>query len=317
MRISGESYVDPGGERLSRRGFLRASLAALAAAPGNALGTRIGSPVPLFAAKVMVGAHPWVYASTQPGNDPTPVLETVFADVSAAGLDCVELMHHVLRHEDAVERIAGLIQKHRLPVIGTSFDGPMWNRLKHAEIYEDAEKVVTRLSRLGGRTLGTSVGRAPGPKTAEQLNAQAEMLRRLITLCSKHSVVLNLHNHTYEVENNEHDLRGTVERIPDVKLGPDLNWLLRAGADPVDFIMRYGSRIVFLHLRDQQSDGKWAEAMGEGDMDYVAIGNALRKIKFSGDAMIELAFEGGFRPTRPIRESLRMSREYVRRTLGF
>ncbi len=265
----------------------------------------------------MVGAHLWVYASTQAGYDPTPVLETVFADMSAAGLNCVELMHHVLRHDDAVERIGGLIQKYGLPVIGSSFDGSMWNRTKHAEIFEEADKVITRLSRLGGRTLGTSVGRAPAPKTVEQLDAQAEMLRRLIALCSKHGVVLNLHNHTYEVENNEHDLRGTLERIPDVKLGPDLNWLLRAGVDPVDFILRYGSRIVFLHLRDQQSDGKWAEAMGEGDMDYAAIGNALRKIKFSGDAMIELAFERGFQPTRPIRESLRMSREYVRRILGF
>ncbi len=265
----------------------------------------------------MIGAHLWVYASTQPGYDPTPVLETVFADVSAAGLDCVELMHHALRHDDAVERIGGLIQKHRLPVIGTSFDGPMWNRVKHAEIFEDAVRVITHLARLGGRTLGISVGRAPGPKTAEQLDAQAELLRRLIALCSEHGVVLNLHNHTYEVENNEHDLRGTLERIPDVKLGPDLNWLLRAGVDPVDFILRYGDRIVFLHLRDQHSDGKWAEAMGEGDMDYVAIGNALRKIKFSGDAAIELAFELGFQPTRPIRESLRISRDCVRRTLGF
>jgi hypothetical protein len=55
----------------------------------------------------MVGTHLWVCASTRPGYDPTPVLETVFADVSAVGLDCVEPMHHALRHEDAVELIGG------------------------------------------------------------------------------------------------------------------------------------------------------------------------------------------------------------------
>ena len=87
---------------------------------------------------------------------------------------------------------------------------------------------------------------------------------------------MNLHNHTYEVENGEHDLKGTLKRIPDVKLGPDLNWLLRAKVDPVDFINRYGDRIVFLHLRDQKTDGAWSEAMGEGNMDYMAIGQALR-----------------------------------------
>jgi sugar phosphate isomerase/epimerase len=142
-------------------------------------------------------------------------------------------------------------------------------------------------------------------------------LRKIIALCKAHGVVLNLHNHTYEVENNEHDLKGTLARIPDVKLGPDLNWLVRAGEDPVDFIRRYGNRIIFLHLRDQKADGKWSEAMGEGSTDYAAIGRALHQINFAGDAIIELAHENNFKLTRPLRESLKMSREYVRKRLGY
>jgi sugar phosphate isomerase/epimerase len=267
--------------------------------------------------RMTVGAHVWVYASTQPGYDPFPVLETAFSDISAAGLDCVELMHQALRHEDAVARIGELSEKYRLPVIGSSFDGPMWSREKHDAIYEDADAVVSRLAKLGSRTLGTGVGSAARLKTEDELDAQADLLGRIMKLCGRHGVVLNLHNHTYEVENNEHDLKGTLKRIPGIKLGPDLNWLLRAKVDPVDFIQRHGSRIVFLHLRDQGADGKWTEAMGEGSMDYAAIGRALRKVRFSGDAAIELAFERGFQPTRPLRETLRMSREYVRRTLGF
>ena len=73
-----------------------------------------------------------------------------------------------------------------------------------------------------------------------------------------HGVVLNLHNHTYEVENVMHDLEGTLARIPDVKLGPDLNWLVRAGVDPVEFIHRFGKQIVFMHIRDQKADGTWS-----------------------------------------------------------
>jgi sugar phosphate isomerase/epimerase len=114
-----------------------------------------------------------------------------------------------------------------------------------------------------------------------------------------------------------HDLKGTLARIPEVKLGPDLNWLVRGGVDPVGFIRTYGSQIVFLHLRDQKADGKWSEAMGEGDMNYIAIGKALREVKFSGEAVIELAHEGSFKPTRPLRDSLKMSRAYVKQTLGF
>ena len=129
--------------------------------------------------------------------------------------------------------------------------------------------------------------------------------------------MLNLHNHTYEVENGLHDLKGTLARIPDVKLGPDLNWLIRGGVDPVQFIHDHGDKIVFLHLRDQKADGKWSEAMGEGCTDFVAIGKALHDVHFAGHAVIELAHESSFHPTRPLRESLKMSREFVRKTLGY
>jgi len=267
--------------------------------------------------KVLVGAHPWVYAATQPKYDIYPILDQIFDDMSYAGIEGIELMHTALHPDGAVERIAELSKKHRLPVIGTSFHGNMWDRTRHAEILADAERILPRLAKLGGRTLGTSVGATGKKKTAEQLDAQADLLRKIIALAQKHGVVLNLHNHTYEVEYDMHDLKGTLARIPDVKLGPDLNWLVRGGVDPVKFIRQYGDRIVFLHLRDQKADGKWSEAMGEGDMDYAAIGQALRDVGFRGPAVIELAHEANFKPTRPLRESLKMSREYVRTTMGY
>jgi len=268
--------------------------------------------------RITVGAHPWVYAATQPDYDIFPILDQIFSDMSFAGMDGIELMHTALRPSSAVERISGLSKKYSLPVIGTSFEGAMWDSQQHQAVLEDAELVIGRLAQLGGRTLGTSVGKVSArTKTPAQLDAQAELLRKIISICNTHGVVLNLHNHTYEVENGEYDLKGTLSRIPGVKLGPDLNWLLRAGVDPVDFIRRYRDRIVFLHLRDQKVDGTWSEAMGEGSMNYSAIGQALRDIHFSGTAVIELAHPEGFKLTRPLRESLKISREYVRKTMGF
>lgn len=270
-----------------------------------------------MADKVIVGAHPWVYAATRRPREISPILDQIFSDMSNAGYDGIELMPDALSAEDCVERIRGLSERYSLQVIGTSWGAAMWDRSKHEAILADAGKLLPRLAAVGGRTLGASVGRTPEPKTEDQLDAQADVLRQLIALCEQHGVVLNLHNHTYEVENGEHDVGGTLARVPEVKLGPDLNWLLRGGVDPVDFIRRHADRIVFLHLRDQQADGRWPEAMGEGAMDYVAIGEALREIGFAGDAVLELAHEADFEPTRPLRESLRMSRDYVRKTLGF
>ena len=303
---------------ISRRRFLQA--AGSAAVAGNGL-TAFGADKPSAERKILVGAHPWVYAATQPGHDLTPVLPQIFSDMKWAGMVGIELMHTALRPDDAVARIGQLSQEHQLPVIGTSFGGAMWDRQQHPAVLEDAERTIPRLAELGGRTLGISVGAVKWGgktrKTPEQLDAQAEMLGKIFAICERHKVVPNLHNHTYEVENDLHDLKGTLARLPDTKLGPDLNWLVRGGVDPAAFLREYGSQIVFLHLRDQHADGRWSEALGEGDMDYAAIAAALGEIRFRGDAIIELAHERDFQPIRPLRESLKISREFVRKTLGY
>jgi sugar phosphate isomerase/epimerase len=300
---------------LSRRQFLGVGMCATVATGmvpsllnGNSQGRK---------AKVMVGAHPWVYAAKQPRYDIYPILPAIFADMQYAGMEGIELMHTALLPEGAVDRIGELTRKHNLPVIGTSYGADMWDRSQHSRILEGAELIITRLAKLGGRTLGTSVGATPRRKTEEQLDAQAEVLRKITAVCKANNVVLNLHNHTYEVIDNLHDLKGTLKRLPEVKLGPDLNWLVRGGVDPVKFLRHYGKQVVFLHLRDQKADGRWSEALGEGDMDYPAIAGALKKIDFQGDAVIELAHEGNFKPTRPLRESLKMSRDFVRKVLRY
>ncbi len=301
----------------SRRVFLRAATAAGGASLFSSFLFGAGKSAERRKKKVVVAAHPWVYAASLPGYDITPVLEQIFSDMKYAGLDAIELMHEALRHPDSVERIGDLSHKYSLPVLGASFGADLWDRAKYGANLEYAQTIITRVHKLGGRTLGTSVGAPPQKKTAEQLDAQAEILRKMIAFGEGHGVVVNLHNHTYEVRDNEYDLEGTLARIPDAKLGPDLNWLLRAGVDPLDFIRRHRNNIVFLHLRDQKKDGTWPEAIGEGNTDFVAIGRELHKINFSGDAAIELAHEKGFKLTRPLRESLRMSRESIRSSLGY
>jgi sugar phosphate isomerase/epimerase len=267
--------------------------------------------------KIIVGAHVWVYASTQPGYDVSPILEQIFSDVSYAGFDGVETMEHPLRSTVYTNQIRELIEKYKIKLIGSSYSGEMWDRDKQNQIYEDVENIFTNMALVGGRTFGVSVGEPAGrEKTETEFDNQAELLKKLISLGEKKGIVLNLHNHTAEVKNNMYDLRGTLKRTPDIKLGPDLNWLLRAGINPVDFLREFKKQIVFLHLRDQLNNGKWPESMGEGDVDFKEIENVLKEINFSGDAIIELAHENGFVLTRPLKESLKMSRDYLKQTMS-
>jgi sugar phosphate isomerase/epimerase len=278
-------------------------------------------PLDCFAAtdekkKVPLYAHLWVYASRFPPNwDCTPILEEVFSDLKYAGLQGVEVMEVHLRQDGAVDRFKSLIQKHSLPVTGTSYNANMWKETEHQKIVDDLELVTERLQAVGGTMLGITVGDAGRKKTEAELDAQVDVLKKTMAICAKRGIEPNIHNHTFEVANEMHDLKGTLARVPDIKLGPDLNWLVRGGVDPVWFIKTYGRQMVYMHLRDQDAAGKWTRAVGEGVTDFKAISNALKEINYNGKAAVELAFEKP--PVGSVREDWKKSRKYVKKVFGW
>jgi sugar phosphate isomerase/epimerase len=302
----------------SRRDFLRNSTLSLAAAllPAGLASPALASALSPFKAKL--SAHIWVYASAFPPNwDATPVLGKAWSDLHDAGFDGVEIMDVNLRHDDAVEHLRRLVRQYNLPVSGASYGNPMWDASKHDEILADCTTVITRLGQLQGKTLGISVGDAGHIKTEAELDAQAKVLRAIMPICADHGIVPNLHNHIYEVKDNLHDLRGTLARIPNIKLGPDLNWLIRAGVDPVWFIGTYGHQMVYMHIRDQYKDGTWTEYVGEGVTNFPAIAAALRSVHFRGRAAVELAFPPHFVPQYSMAEDWKRSHDYVIETFGW
>jgi len=302
----------------ARRGFLKMSALSLAGMILPATFTKQAFAEVLAPFKAKLSAHIWVYASNHPPNyDATPDLEKIFSDLHLAGYDGVELMEVMLRHDDAVEHLRRLQKQYNLPVTGASYGAALWDESKHAEILPDVTLVVKRLGQLKAKTLGISVGDAGRAKTEAELDAQAQILREIVAICGDSGLVANLHNHTYEVRNGMQDLKGTLARIPDMKLGPDLNWLIRAGVDPVTFIKTYGQQIVYMHIRDQYKDGTWTEYVGEGVTDFPAIAQALRSVNFRGRAAVELAFPPHFVPKYPLSEDWKRSREYVDTVFGW
>ncbi len=297
----------------SRRRFLKTS----GALSGTfLLGGTMNALAQKFPYKVPVDAHLWVYASRFPPDwDCTSILDEVFSDLKYAGYNKVELMEVLLRQEGSVKRLKTLIKKHNLPVTGTSYYGDMWDKSKHQYILKDIEVVLERLHAIGGTMIGLTVGDAKHIKTEIELDVQADTLKHIIEICRKYKIAPNLHNHTFEMENDMHDLRGTLKRLPDIKLGPDLNWLVRAGVDPVSFIKMYGHQMVYMHIRDQQADGKWTEAVGEGIIDFPAIAQALNDINYKGRAAVELAFDAP--PLRAVKEDWKISRQYVQKVFGW
>lgn len=300
----------------SRRRFLKNSANCLAGTLLPAGWVRSAFAADNFQAKI--SAHIWVYASAFPPDwDAYGEMERIFSDLHQASLDGVELMEVNLRHNDAVPRLSALSKKYEVPITGASYGAAMWDASKHKEILDDVTLVAGRLGQLNGKTLGISVGDAQHPKTEAEFDAQAALLKEIIKVCKNSGVTANLHNHTYEVANGMHDLKGTLARIPDIPLGPDLNWLIRGGVDPVAFIKTYGHQIVYMHIRDQYADGTWTEYVGQGVTNFAAIAEALRSVNFRGRAAIELAFPQNYVAKNPLAEDWKRSVDFVRSTFGW
>ncbi len=270
--------------------------------------------------KPAVIAHLFVYSSLFPESktfDAYPVFDRAFGEVKQAGFDGIELMAVNLRHDDAVDKIRALSKKHGIPISGCSFGTDMWNADRHDTNVKDAMMLLDKLAELGGKTFGCTVGDAKHSKTDTELDSQASVLREIRSACSKHGITPNLHNHIFELADGMHDLKGTLARIPDFPLGPDFNWMIRAGVDPVAFIRTYARQIVYMHLRDQDASGAWTEYLGSGVTDFAAIAAALKVTGFEGRCAVEHALPAGYVPKLPLGESWKRSRQYVRTTFGW
>jgi sugar phosphate isomerase/epimerase len=164
---------------------------------------------------------------TMPGYDVSPVLSQIFSDVAYAGFDGVETMEHPLRSAVYTKQIKELIDQYKIKLIGSSYGGDMWNKDKQNQIYEDVDLIFTNMASVRSKNIRQYQLENLQAEKRQRMNLiiRQHCLKRIISLERKRGIVLNLHNHTAEVENKMYDLRGTLKRIPDIKLGPDLNWL--------------------------------------------------------------------------------------------
>lgn len=266
--------------------------------------------------EVKLSAHLWEYARKFPPDwDCTPILDTIFADYKYAGLKGIEMMEIHLRRKDAVENISAISIKYGVQVTGISYYAEMFDKNQHAKILEDVELVSGNMQKLGAREFGITTGFFEGKKPAEYLDNEALLINDIIKICEKHKVIANIHSHSNELQYDQSEWKGLIKRVPEIKLGPDLNWVVRAGLDPVAFVHEYGKQMVYLHLRDQTAEGVWTEAVGEGVIDFPGIAKALKEVNFNGTAAIELAYDKP--PVRPIKENLKLSREYVHQVFGW
>ncbi len=246
-------------------------------------------------------------------------LDEGLAEVAASGLDGFEPS---LGDVAQVERLAPLLKKHRLRMRSFYANSLLHEAERADESIRQILAVAPRARDAGARIVVTN----PNPlawggaqdKNDEQLKVQAAALNRLGAELRKLDLTLAYHNHDMELRQAarefHHMMLGTDPA--NVTLCLDAHWVYRGSGNSqvalFDIVRLYGKRIRELHLR-QSTGGVWTEAFGDGDIDYRALADALRREGVRPHIVLEQAIENGSPNTMPSLEAFTKSTEYVRR----
>ena len=245
-------------------------------------------------------------------------IEEVFAGSRSAGFRHIELVSSFVQSE-VLEKTRAALKKNgmRAPIVytGCQFHDPA----AAAKSIADALAVADVAKSIGAGYLNVNPGVKPRRerKSDEELATQARNVDKLAQALQGRGMKLMLHHHDPEMADNarewRHLLKNTDAKLTGLNI--DVHWVLRGGQDVMTILRETGPRLVSLHLRNS-TNGVWDEAFGAGDVEYVKVAEFLKEIKFRGYLVVELAVEKNTKVTRPLVDSLRLSREYAGKTFG-
>jgi len=164
-------------------------------------------------------------------------------------------------------------------------------------------------SRLGGIFLQvTDQGNPSKEYSAQDIRTLGARMNALGRMAQDFGLTLGYHPHFGTIGETRQGLGRVLEATDPryVKLIADVAHLALGGSDPAEVIRTYGARLCFLHLKDVRKEiaavarqdrnlvkGKGPPfcEIGLGTVDFSALAQALRVVRFSGWVVVEL--DGG------------------------
>ena len=141
------------------------------------------------------------------------------------------------------------------------------------------------------------------PTTAEGYKDLAGRLNAAAKRYAEHGLPFGWHNHDFEffaLPDGAIPMDIILDNAPEITWEADLAWIVRGGADPLDYVARYGDRLSCIHVKDIAADGTnldedgWAD-LGDGVLGWTALLKACRAQ--SSDLIYALEHD---KPTDPI-----------------
>lgn len=214
-----------------------------------------------------------------------------------------------------VEMLHGRVQQAGLQVfsvhpMSTQFEPLLFSL--HPRQKADAWKLYELVLRDGKR-LGAShyvlhgAANFSGAAKNLQLTRIIPIFRDLLALAQSYGITLTLENVSWCLFRTPDFGARMIDALggDGLRFTLDIKQAIRSGYSPLDYIAAVGPCIVNLHLCDAmlEPDGKFTLTMpGKGNVDFVAVRDALRSCGYTGPAFIEV-YSDMYRDIEEIYES--------------
>ena len=258
-----------------------------------------------------------------------------FREAREVGYRNVEsFVHYFVDFFDKPEELRKKIDETGVRFVTISNGNPMEMHFedpaRHPKILEDHMRLVRFIKKLGCRHLKINTGpRRPAGTTDEDLRQMAKILNELGSQIASEGLKFGVHGHMWTQLENRREIDFIMGHTEPkyVQFVLDTGHITMAGIDPVELTRALGHRIIEFHLKDTSPEHRGGAKqrierpdpmkepcffeLGKNGVDFPAIKAHLDKIGWQGWLTVELDSS----PTRPPKESARISREYLEKTL--
>jgi inosose dehydratase len=287
----------------------------------------------LAAAAPKAGYHVGITTNTRGGWEKDVFLS--FREAHEAGFRYVEsFISYFMPYLDKPAELRKQLDDIGVKFVTVSNSGPLEMAFedpsKREKLLGDHMRLVRFIKQLGCDHLKVNTNvRRPTGTTPEDLKQMAITLNELGKRITMEGLKFAVHPHMWTQLENRREI-DTIAETTDphyVNFVLDTGHITMAGIDPVELTRAYASRIVEFHLKDVAPANRGGARqrrerndvmkdpiffeLGKGGVDFPAIKAHLDKVGWQGWLTVELDSS----PYRPPRESARLSREYIEKTL--
>ena len=217
-----------------------------------------------------------------------------FRDIAAAGYDGTEVFDgNLAEYANNPQELLDVLEETGLKLVsvytGANF---IYDEILDDELYK-IEQAASLAKRFGAERLviGGGAKRPDGPKS-DDFKKVGRGLDMVADIARSHGLESSYHPHLGTISETTDGFHQIMDSCS-IGFCPDTAHLALSGIDPVAAIERYGDRLKHVHFKDLSSKSGEFMPLGQGDIDFKAILDAIRRTNYDSWLMVELdAYDG-------------------------